>query len=295
MKTKAFLYIIAAGILWGTSGVFAHYLAPYGFSSLQMTAVRGTVSCICMLGYVLLCARGSLRINPTELLLFAGCGLSLYGTAACYFSSMQLTSISTAVVLMYTAPVPVMIFSVAFLGERLTWRKLISVICMLVGCALVSGIIGGLRFDAWGIVIGAMSGVSYAAYNVLTKIAMQRGCNPLSVTVYSFLFMSVLALIVAPPWEIVSNIASAVLPTLPLCIGLGVVTHIAPYFLYTLSLKDLPAGTASALSIVEPMAATLFSFFLLGEQLAWTSAVGIALILLATVLLGLSEKNKLGR
>ena len=53
MKNKAFLFIILAGILWGTSGIFVHYLAPLGFTSMQMTATRASVSFLCMLGYVL--------------------------------------------------------------------------------------------------------------------------------------------------------------------------------------------------------------------------------------------------
>jgi len=51
MKTKAFIYIVIAGILWGTAGIFVHYLAPFGFSSLQMTAIRGSVAAIAMTVY----------------------------------------------------------------------------------------------------------------------------------------------------------------------------------------------------------------------------------------------------
>ena len=44
MKKSALFYIILAGLLWGSSGVFSNLLAPYGFSSLQLTATRGIVS-----------------------------------------------------------------------------------------------------------------------------------------------------------------------------------------------------------------------------------------------------------
>ena len=44
MKNKAFIYIIIAGLLWGTSGIFVHYLAPLGLSPLQMASIRGTVA-----------------------------------------------------------------------------------------------------------------------------------------------------------------------------------------------------------------------------------------------------------
>ena len=68
------------------------------------------------------------KIKIKELLLFAIGGVAIYGTAAFYFSAIEASSASTAVVLMYTAPVIVMVFSVAFLGERFNVAKLISVV-----------------------------------------------------------------------------------------------------------------------------------------------------------------------
>ena len=57
-------------------------------------------------------------------------------------------------------------------------------------------------------------------------------------------------------------------------------------------MRDLPAGTASALGIVEPMAATVFSVLFLGERLSILPAVGIVLILGAVFMLGKSEDSE---
>ena len=54
-------------------------------------------------------------------------------------------------------------------------------------------------------------------------------------------------------------------------------------------MRALPAATASALGVVEPMAATLFSVMLLGEELDLFATVGIILILVAVVMLGVSD------
>ena len=104
MKIRAFIFIIIASVLWGTSGIFVNNLSPYGFTSLQMTAVRATVSFLFLLIFVLIKDRKLFRTKPIDLLIFALGGLGLFGTSSCYYASMQLTSISTAVVLMYTAP-----------------------------------------------------------------------------------------------------------------------------------------------------------------------------------------------
>ncbi|MBQ4557079.1 MAG: EamA family transporter [Clostridia bacterium] len=289
MKQRSFIFIILAGILWGTSGIFVEFLAPYGFTSLQMTFFRSVVSFISMLIFALVHDRKLLKVKLKDIVMFAFSGLAFFGTASCYYFSMQATSVSTAVVLMYTAPVLVMIFSVAFLGEKLTPLKTISVLCMIVGCGLVSGIIGGLKFDIFGIAIGFLSGISYSAYNIFTKIEMRRGGNPLSATMYCFLFSTVISFFTCKPQTIAGNIAASPAVTLPLIIALGIFTCILPYLLYTIALKNLPAGTASALSIVEPMAATIFSVVLFNEAMSVASIIGIILILGAVYLLSKNE------
>ncbi len=279
MRKTGLIYISAASVLWGTSGIFVHYMAPYGVAALQMTFIRGLVSFICMGGYVLFTNRSVVKTNIKEILLFFGSGISFFMTATCYFHSMQLTSISTAVVLMYTAPIFVMIYSVTFLGEKLSGMKLVSVAGMIVGCGLVSGIIGGLKFDAVGIAIGFLSGLSYAVYNIITKIEMEKGINPVKANFYCFLFSIFAGLVAAKPAGIIDCIRLNPPVVVSLSIGVGVFTCILPYFFYTMALREIPAGTASSLGILEPMAATIFSVLIFKEVLSLYSIIGIVLIL----------------
>ncbi len=287
---KGLFYIILASVLWGTSGIFVHFLAPYGVTALQMTFIRALVAFLCMAGYVLLSGRHLVRTTPREIPLFFGSGLSFFMTATCYYHSMQLTSISTAVVLMYTAPIFVMLYSVLFLGEKLTPVKLLSVVGMLAGCGLVSGIIGGLRFDPFGIAVGFLSGLAYASFNILTKIEMQKGINPIKANFYCFLFGLAIALVTANPAGLADCIRKGPLMVISLSAGVGVVACILPYFFYTMALREIPAGTASSLGILEPMAATIFSILLFGEVLSVYSAIGILLILASVFILSRQEE-----
>lgn len=293
MKTKAFIYIVLAGLLWGTSGIFVKFLTPYGFTAPELSLIRGTISFLSMLAYALIFDREILRISGKNIVFAIFIGITLYGTATLYYSSMQMTSVSTAVVLMYTAPIYVTAFSIAFLGEKTSKLKTASICIMLVGCALVSGIIGGLKFDAVGILLGILSGIVYAAYNVITKIALGRGLNAVTLSLYGFLFMMLTALISARPAKIFEHAAQKPVLTIPLMIGLGIFTFVLPYFFYTLSMRDLPAGTASALSIIEPLAATLFSAIVFREIPGIISSLGIALIVVATYMLGKAENLNL--
>ena len=182
-----------------------------------------------------------------------------------------------------------MLFSVIFFGEKFSKGKLVALIMMLLGCCLVSGIITGLKFNIVGILVGILTSFVYAAYNILTKVSMQKKLEPVTVTLYSFMFMSIISVAVCNPAALIGNVVSAPMPTVPLCIGLGIVTFVMPYFLFTWSMKHLPAGIASALSVVEPMAATVFSAVLFLEIPDAVSIAGIVLILVAVYLLGRSE------
>ena len=193
---------------------------------------------------------------------------------------------------MYTAPVYVTLFSALFLGEKFSKPKLAAIIMMFVGCCLVSGLVGGLKFDALGILFGVISGISFASYNILTKMCMQKSFSPISANLYGALFMSIIALVFSKPREIVTNTAKEPLMLVPLLLALGIVTFVLPYLFFALGMKHLPAATASALSTVEPLSACAFGIIFLEDVPDPFSFIGIALIILAVFLLGYSERTK---
>ena len=205
------------------------------------------------------------------------------------FSSLQMTSSATAVVLMYTAPVIVMVYSVLFFGERMTKLKFVALVAMLIGCCLVAGVISGLKFNLLGIAFGALSGISYSAYNIITKISMSRGAHPVTATFYAFLCAEILSVFISKPAGIIENISGDVWRVLPMIFLFGIATCILPYFLYTVGIRDLPAGTATSLGIIEPMAATVLSAVFLNQMPDVFSIIGVVLILGVIALLGRQE------
>ncbi len=290
-KTRAMLCVIFAGILFATSVLFVHVLTPRGFSSLEITAARGVSATLFMIVFVFFKDRRLFRVKPIDLLLYLFAGLGMFGTSAAYFVSIQASGVSTAVMLLYTAPVLVMICSVAFMGEKLTVLKGVAVVCMLVGCGLVSGVIGGINFNPLGIGMGLLSGISYAAYNVITKIEMRRSCDPLTASIYAYLFMTVISLFFIDPVRTVT-VAFADPLTAVLLFSCGFVTCAMSYLFLTFGLKDLPAGTASTLCVVEPVVATIFGVAFLGETLSAVSIGGIVLVIAAICLLSRGERSE---
>lgn len=279
MKKSAFFYIALAGVLWGTSGLFSYWLTPFGFKPVQMTTMRGFVSMVLIVPFILFKNPKLLKVPKKEIFFIIGSGVGLFLTAYTYYASMAASSVSTAVILMYTAPVFVLIYSVMFLGEKLNTVKSISVFLMILGCALVSGIVGGMKFSLAGILFGIAAGISYSAYNVFTKILTMHKVDTLTVTSYNFIIMSIIGLAVSNPIEIVTITSKQPLSIIPLIVGIGVFTCVLPYVFYTMGLKDVPAGTATALGIIEPLSATVFSVVFLGENLTAPLVIGMVLIL----------------
>ncbi len=292
MNKKGFFLVIFAGLMWGTSGIFVKLLSPYGVSSGVLTFFRALAGLAFLSVFLLVKDRSLFRATRRELLVFFFLGGTMFGASAFYYAAIQVTSIATAAVLMYTSPVMVMIFSVLFLGERLTPVKVGAVAAMLVGSALVSGIVGGLDFNIVGILLALGAGVSYSAYTILAKIAMDRKYPPMTTTYYSFVFMVAFALPFANPASIPAQVGALPWWGVILLCTMGLITAMSPYFLYSLAMKTLPAGTASALGIVEPMAGTIYGILFFDETMTILSAMGIVLILGSVVVLGLIDDSK---
>ena len=291
-KKKAVILLLIAGLLWGTSGIFVHYLSPLGFSSIQMTAVRATVSSVFITLFMVFKNRASFRVGLPELWVFISLAATLFFACFLYYTSITRTSVCTAVILLNVYPVYVTVFSTFLFGERMTWLKASFIGAIVVGCCFISGVVGGLTFDAVGIVLGLLSGVSYAAYVLLVKFYNRKGIPSSSANLYSFFFMAVIALSVCEPVSLVKITAQNLMPALPLLIGLGICTFVIPFVLNSKALKVLPAGTASALCVMEPFSATMYSVLFFDERLDAAKIVGIVLILGAVVMLGLSETGE---
>ena len=176
MKTKAYLYIITAAICWGLIGLFVRTLAAQGFSSMQIVALRSLAAAICVTLPLLRSGSAALRIRLRDLWLFIGTGIcSLVFFNYCYFNAMQQTSLAVAALLLYTAPVFVMLMSLLCFGEAFTRTKALALLLTFSGCACVTGVFGSsLTLTLSGLLYGLGSGFGYALYSIFGKYANIR-------------------------------------------------------------------------------------------------------------------------
>lgn len=283
--------ILLAGILWGTIGLFVRALSQTGLSSLQLVFLRSAITAVALFFYLLLFCRQALRIAWRDLWIFMGTGiLSILFFSVCYFSTIQMAELSIAAVLLYTAPVFVMLFSLGFFQEKLNVRKILALLCCLMGCALVSGVLGASRLTLPALITGLLSGLGYSLYSVFGKFAVQKGYGALTTTFYTFLISAIAALPFVGLGEIPQKLAlQGGSPFLIVLMGLF--TSVIPYLLYTYGLWATAPAKASILASVEPVAAMLFGSIFFGEKLTLSSLAGMALVLAAVALLSPKEKT----
>lgn len=292
MEIIAALCVIAAGILWGTMGIFVRCFGAWGFSTIQITAFRILLAAVIFVVFLAVTDRKKLKIRLRDIPLFIGLGVgSIFLMSVTYFSTMQRTSLSVAAILLYTAPIFVMLMSVLFLKEKLTVRKLVALAAAFAGCVLVTGIGGEAAVDGIGIATGLLSGLSYALYSILGIFALRR-YHPYTVSAYSFVMAVLAELCVCHPVEMARRASETPEPwkILALAAVMAFFTAFAPYLLYTMGLRRVEAGKAAIMATVEPMVATILGVAVFREELTAWSIAGIVLILLAIGIL-----NRFGR
>lgn len=287
-KHIAALCVLAAGILWGSMGVFVDLLGAFGFTTLQTAFLRIGSAAVLFVVFLLFKDKNLLRIGLRDIPVLFGLGIGCILAMTCvYFLAIRATNYSTAAILLYTAPVMVSVMAAVFFKERFTRRKVIALAAAFIGCVLVSGLDPQSGVSPQGVLLGLLSGFAYAMYSILCKIALRR-LKPETVSTYAFVFALFGALFACDVPGMAGHFSAAFaaspVPLLLAVLGIGLVTAFLPFLLYSIGLSGLPAGKASILASVEPLVATLFGL-LRGQGLRPEAALGIVCILGAVVLL----------
>ena len=293
---KKFYYgpilIILAACFWGSMGIFVRKLTTYGFTSIQIVAIRVTLAALIFSLFLLIKDRAGFKISPKDIPLFLGLGLgSILFFTICYFAAITIMPLSTAAILLYTSPFWIMLMSVLFFREKLNAVKIIALLMAFGGCVLVSGI-SGEGITIVGLLLGLGSGIGYGLYSILGTIALKR-YSPYTVTTYTFIIAAIGSWFICRPKDMFTKFASA--PNIAwlifFCFLTALITAVIPFLFYTLGLHMVEASKAGILATVEPMVATIIGIVFFSEQLTIFSGLGILLILVAVIILNLKKND----
>ncbi len=288
---SGYLLVAAAACLWATLGLFFSQLHDaFGFSALTIAFLRAGIAALVLLVVGALARPGELRVSPRAFVFLVFYGLA--GVAAFYFLYAQAviaTNVTTAVVLLYTAPGFVTVMAWRFWGEPLTARKLSALGLAFVGCALVARAynLSLLRLNLFGLAIGLGAGFTYALYTILSKFALERHSSWTALT-YAF----VLGACFLAPQQSPEGFAPLARDGAAwlLVIGLAVGPTLGSYALYNAGLQRVPASNASLVAMLEPVIASVLAFIFLGERLELLQWVGGALVIAGAVLVNVNGR-----
>lgn len=299
---RGYFFIAGAALFWGVSATlgraaFTGKLIPgnalHSIDPLILSQSRATLSFAVLLP-VLFVRRGvdSLRVTGRDLMWLASLGV--FGVAASnyfYYLGIQRTSVATAIILQYTAPVWVLIYSVLFGKQRASLRRSVAVGLAVAGCALAVGFVGtkGLRLDAIGVIASLLAAFCFSFYNVAAHGVLARH-DRWKVLAWVLMWASAFWVLVNPPWKVVAAHYDGVQWGFMLLFAL--VSVLGPFSCYFAGLQYLEPTRAVVASCLEPVFSIVIAAALLGEVLQPLQTLGIVVVLAAIVLIQLPEKAK---
>lgn len=284
------LLLILSMVIFGTIGIFRKFIP---LPSSMLAFVRGLIGMLFLLVLVTVrrqkVSKDAVRRNLLVLILS---GIALPFNWMLLFEAYNHTSVATATLCYYMAPIFLILVSPVLFGEKLTEKKICCVAVALLGMTMVSGVFdagaGGI-VGVKGILLGLGAAVLYAAVMVLNRYLKD-------ISAYDKIILQLgLAAVVMLPYVLLTEDLSAVTLTggaVGMLLVVGIVHTGVAYACYFGSIGALPAQTVALFSYIDPVVAILLSVLVLRESSSVWAMVGAVLVLGSTLVSELPEQTK---
>lgn len=280
-KTVYTINLIISMFIFGTIGLLRKNISmPSG--CLAMT--RGIAGGVFLLLFKLIKDhRLSLNFPGKKKALLIISGILVGFNWIALFEAYRFTTVATATLCYYMAPVIVILASPFLFREKLGLRKIICVLIAIVGMVLVSGVLNpGEEFTgSRGIILGLAAATMYAIIIICNKYLSE--IPPYEKTIVQLSSAGIILIpytLVVEDLSIVKfdmvNIMCLILICL-LATGLS-------YILYFGAISKLSAQTGAILSYIDPVVAVFVSAFILKENVGPAGFIGAVLIIGAMIL-----------
>ncbi|MFJ9773445.1 DMT family transporter [Kitasatospora sp. NPDC101157] len=271
--------ILVSALLWGTTGTAASF-APAG------APAAGIGAAALVLGGALLFltdrAAWSLprACGVRERWLLVVGAVAVVGYPVTFYPAVARTGVAVATVIaLGSAPVFTGLLGWLTRQGRPSGRWAGATVLAVLGCVVL--VLGpelaghGSAVDALGVLLAALSGLSYAVYSLIAGRLIAAGHASAGVmgAMFGGAAVLVLPVLLAGPtgWLISVRGAGVVL-------HLGVVTTFLAYRLFGHGLRHATAQTATTLTLAEPAVAAVLGVAALGERLPTVSWCGLAVL-----------------
>ena len=289
--------LILASMLWGTTGTAASFL-PDSVSPLAVGASTMTIGGLLLFLVSARSALAAVRASSSRRWLLIGAvGVFVYPLA--FYSSMSLAGVAIGnVVSLGTGPVFAALLEWIVERRRLTLRWALCTAVAILGVILLA--LGSHRDDAahgtsplLGIGLGVAAGLAYALYTYASSRAIGTG-QPSRAVMGGMFGLGAIALL---PVLLVFGA-----PLLQSTTTVGIAAYLAlgpmfvAYLLFGVGMRTLRSSTATTITLLEPVVATILAVLVVGERLELLGWAGLILILGAvTVLATARQPRSLGQ
>jgi len=289
-KTKGYLMIATAGALWGTVGFLVTKLLDAKLPLSTIIFYRMFLAFFLLFFFILFTDSSKLKIDRVLLKYVIAIGLiSQCLFNICYFSAIKLTSIATAVTLLYTAPIFIAIMARVFFHEFFTKNKVLALLLCVFGCflAVTGGNWKNIEFSSIGILLGIASGITYGSLTIFSKPIAHK-YHSHTIVFYSLGFGVLFYLPFAQPMVLWQSTVNAL--TWFYILSLSIISTIIPLLFYCAGLSmGVEASQAGIISTVEVVVSVIVSLFFFQELLWGWKLMGILMVIGSVVLVRLDK------
>ena len=283
-KSKGYVFIAIAGLLWATLGLFGKFLMGNGLTSEQVAFTRLFFGFIVLGVYSSIRTPQILKINKKGIIYSVIIGIICQAMFnLCYFKAIDIAGVSIAAVLLYTSPLFLAIFSKLCYKENITRSKLFSLILCFIGAimAVTGGRLDFQGLNAFGLLLGVLSAIAYALMPTISKNALKEFSSS-TILVYSFLFGAIFMIPSSRPWEILNYAKD--LDVLSCMLMLGIVPAALAYIFYAAGIsKGVELSVAGVVASVELVGSVIIGCTILGESFSLGKLFGVMLMLISAV------------
>jgi len=277
-------------VIFGTIGIFVRYIP---LSSGIIAFVRGVIGALLTLGVVLIRKEklpADIIKKRLPLLILSGAAMGFNWILL--FEAYRYTTVATATLCYYFAPIFVIVASPIVLKERLTVKKILCVLVALCGMVFVSGVAeNGIPSidEILGVILGIGAALLYS-----TVVLINKKIPDISPNHKTALQLAVAAVVVLPYVLLTEDVSAIELTTIGvlMLITVGVIHTGMAYIMYFGSIHNLKTQTVAIFSYIDPVVAIILSAVVLKEQMTFLSGIGAVLILGSALVSELPEKVK---
>lgn len=274
---RGYLLVLISAICYGLQPFFAYFAYNDGANPVGLLLSRFSVAALLL--FLWLKRRGIPL--PRRKLFFQNLwiGFGYAGAALGYYSASHSVSVSLAVILMFSFPAFVTLYTILILKEPTTPTKITSTILAIVGVILATGV--DLQGEPEGIIWALFAAFSYGSAIIYGSHSTKPE-NPIA-SAWVILFGGVLIFALVGMFQSISLPHSGT--GWSAILGLAIFATIAPIATFIAGSPKIGASSASTLSTLEPIVAILIAVSLIGEQLSPLTLIGGVLVVTATLLL----------